>query len=236
MSGHEFFELRLNLRVSQADRRSVAAVDGVRICIGQGAAEMGVVDGEVAQRVVVLGRDRIDVFVPAAVVGQVFEKSVQPRPVIGGIRRGSFRVPVHRVVGVGRHHRAAVVVQIREEFVERLAGARAGADTAARVWGGLKAYAFAVLETDQPRRRRRRARHEREQNDRRHDGRSHRPRRIDQPRASAPRRAAIGPYRQRALKPRRRRGRRFWCAAPSHDVPIVGRRRLDSAACSQVNA
>jgi hypothetical protein len=66
----------------------------------------------------VLGRHRVDVLMAATVVGQVHEEGLQTRNVARRVGRQAFRAPEHHVVGVRRHHRAAVVVHVGEHQVE----------------------------------------------------------------------------------------------------------------------
>ena len=114
----EALELADDLFVAEADCRLFAAVGGIGVRVEQGAAEARAIAREFTAAVVVLARDRVDVPSRAAVVREVAEVLIDPTLIVGRIRRGSGGIPVDGVVRVRRHHRAAVVVQVREQLIE----------------------------------------------------------------------------------------------------------------------
>jgi hypothetical protein len=116
---HEAHELSPQLRVSEADGRRFAAIARIRVGVDQRPAEVRAVSRELPRGIVVLCGDRLDVRGAAAVMSEVFEVPAQPWLVVGRVRSRAGRRPVERVVGVGGHHRPAVVVEVREPRIER---------------------------------------------------------------------------------------------------------------------
>ena len=116
----EFDELGLDLFVVDTDGRCATRVGRIRVGVFEFAPEVRVVVREFTRRVVVLGRNRISVFVPPAVTSEVFEILLQSRLVFRGVGpdASARRAPVDDVVGIRRHHRAAAVVEVGEKFVE----------------------------------------------------------------------------------------------------------------------
>ena len=100
MGGCVALQLGLKLFVGQADRGLRAAVGRIGVGVDQGPREVRVVVREFAGRVVVLGRDRVNVLIPAAVMGEVFEVLIDACLVTGRVGGRAHGVPVDRVVRV----------------------------------------------------------------------------------------------------------------------------------------
>ena len=122
VSGDVARDLLLDLCIGEAvGHRAVrrALTRRVRVGVDQHAAELHVVVRDRAGQVVVLRPDRVDVLIAAAVVGEIPEVLGDAGHEPVRIRTQSARAPHQHVVGVRRHHRAAVVVHVVEHQVER---------------------------------------------------------------------------------------------------------------------
>src|SRR6202035_1173333 len=106
---HVFAQLRADLGVGQADRRGFASVGRIGVSVDDRAGEVRVVGDRFARTVGVLGGDRVDILVAAAVMGEVFEVLVDAGLIFGGVGGRAARGPVEGVVAVVDQPRGPVV-------------------------------------------------------------------------------------------------------------------------------